>query len=130
MFHIKINKIMPYVIPVIVIGLATMYYYFNPLIKSNPFQCTWRLCTGTQCPACGFQRALHALMHGHFLEALRYNFFFVVSIPYCFLIVLTTWYNYHNMFDKLKEIVFHKYTVYSFIILFCVWWIARNLLHI
>ena len=38
--------------------------------------------------------------------------------------------SYHNMFDKLKEIVFHKYTVYSFIILFCVWWIARNLLHI
>lgn len=37
--------------------------------------CLFRTATGYSCPGCGAQRALHSLMHGHFLEAIRYNYF-------------------------------------------------------
>ncbi len=37
--------------------------------------CLFRAATGYSCPGCGAQRALHSLMHGHFLEAIRYNYF-------------------------------------------------------
>ena len=37
--------------------------------------CLFRATTGYSCPGCGAQRALHSLMHGHFLEAIRYNYF-------------------------------------------------------
>lgn len=126
----KINRIIPYALPVVVFTLAALYYFYNPMVKSTPIRCLWQMLTGTQCPACGSQRALHALMNGRFLEALRYNYFFVISIPYLLLLVITKWYNYHHKLDRLKAIVFHNYTVYTFLILLISWWIVRNLLHI
>ena len=73
---------MPYVFPIIVIGVLILYYLVNPMQSSFPIKCPWYLLTGTQCPACGFQRALHTLLNGSPLDALRYNYFFVFSIPY------------------------------------------------
>ena len=78
----RVDKIMPYAFPVIVMVIVGFYYFVNPLIGSFPIKCVWLDLTGTQCPACGFQRAVHSLSHGKVLEALRYNYFFIISIPY------------------------------------------------
>jgi hypothetical protein len=43
--------------------------------------CPWFLLTGTRCAGCGMTRALHLLLHGQLLEALRYNVLILVIAP-------------------------------------------------
>ena len=126
----RIGKIMPFAFPVIVVLLCVTYYFVNPSVQSHVIKCPWFFCTGTLCPACGSQRALHALVHGHILEALSYNYFFVISIPYALVAVLVSWYNFNHCFDRLKALAFHRYTLYAYVVLFFAWWILRNILHI
>jgi hypothetical protein len=43
--------------------------------------CLFHRLTGLNCPGCGSLRAMHQLLHGHLLEALRFNALLVVSLP-------------------------------------------------
>lgn len=124
----KIDKIMPYALPVILILLGITYYFVNPSLQGHPIQCPWRVLTGTLCPACGSQRALNALVHGHLGQALSYNYFFILSIPYALVVVLVSWYNFGHRLDGLKRIAFHPITLKAYVITFFAWWIARNIL--
>ena len=124
----KVDKIMPYAFPVILLLLGIFFYFVNPLASGHPIQCPWRLLTGTSCPACGSQRALNALVHGNFIQALSYNYFFILSIPYALIAVLVSWYNFGHRLDGLKRIAFHPITLRAYVVLFFSWWIARNVL--
>ncbi len=44
--------------------------------------CLFRFLTGYQCPGCGSTRAMHQLLHGHFVAAFELNPFFLVAIPF------------------------------------------------
>jgi hypothetical protein len=121
---------MTYAFPVILVLLGIIYYYVNPSLQGHPIQCPWRVLTGTLCPACGFQRALNALVHGNIAQAFSYNYFFILSVPYALAAVLVSWYNIGHRLDGLKRIVFHPVTLKSYVILFIAWWVIRNLLHI
>jgi hypothetical protein len=44
--------------------------------------CPWFLLTGTRCAGCGMTRALHLLLHGQVLEALRHNVMILVIAPF------------------------------------------------
>ncbi len=123
----NVNKIMPYVFPFLTMGVFILYYFVNPLQSDYPIQCPWYLLTRTQCPACGFQRALNTIMHGELYHALRYNYFFIFSIPYILLVIVATWYNYHHVFDRLRAFVYHRITLRTYIVLYFAWWIIRNL---
>lgn len=125
-----VDKIMPYVFPLVVMGGLVLYYLVNPLQSNFPIQCPWRLLTGTQCPACGFQRALNTLLHGDLYDALRYNYFFIFSIPYALMVIVATWYNRHHMFDRLHAFVYHRITLRAYIVMYFSWWIIRNLYNI
>lgn len=47
---------------------------FDPNVAGNPFPpCMFRLLTGYFCAGCGITRALHALVHGDLMAALRFN---------------------------------------------------------
>ncbi len=127
---VKVDRVMALAFPVIVILLCVTYHFVDPSSETHLIQCPWRLLTGTLCPACGSQRALHALVHGHLAEAWSYNYFFIISIPFALAVVLASWYNFGHRLDGLKRIVLHPITLKAYVVLFCVWWIARNLLHI
>ena len=124
------NKIMPYVFPLFLVIIFILYYLVDPSQINFPIQCPWRLLTGAQCPACGMQRALHSLLHGDFYEALRFNYFFVFSIPYALLAIISTWYNINHVFDKLRAFVYHRNMLKSYIVLYFCWWIIRNVYNI
>ena len=119
---------MAFLFPVILVLIGLFYYFANPLAQRFPIQCPWRLLTGTLCPACGSQRAMSALVHGHALQALSYNYFFILSIPYALAVILVSWYNFGNRLDGLKRIAFHPVTLKAYVIIFLAWWIARNIL--
>ena len=126
----KIDRIMPYVCPLIIVVLFILYYLVNPMCDNFPIKCPWMLLTNTQCPACGLQRALHALLHGDVSIALSYNYFFILSIPYAILAIVSTWYNFNHVFDKVKSLVFHPYTLYCYVLLYFIWWVVRNIYNI
>ena len=41
--------------------------------------CVFRRLTGIKCPGCGGTRAFKELLHGHIIEALRYNMYWLPS---------------------------------------------------
>ncbi|MBO4370684.1 MAG: DUF2752 domain-containing protein [Paludibacteraceae bacterium] len=127
---IRTDKVLRYIFPLVVLLVGVLYYFVSPSLPLFPIKCPWHWLTGTQCPACGFQRALHTLVHGDLLAALRYNYFFILSIPYAFLVVLAGWYNINHVFDKLARVVFHRVTLWIYIAMFFIWWVLRNLLGI
>jgi uncharacterized protein DUF2752 len=50
--------------------------------------CLFRFFTGFTCPGCGTTRALHQILHGHFLTAFTLNPLFIISIPFLLLAFL------------------------------------------
>lgn len=44
--------------------------------------CLFRFFTGFTCPGCGTTRALHQILHGHFLTAFTLNPLFLIAIPF------------------------------------------------
>ena len=65
----------------LVLALGAVLFLVDP--AHCPFypQCLFRRITGWNCPGCGTLRAMHQLLHGHVLAALRDNVLFVVSLP-------------------------------------------------
>ena len=59
----------------------TVLYFVNPQ-KPLLLPCPFKTITGLNCPACGSTRAVHHLLHGRLLLALRCNALFVLGLPY------------------------------------------------
>lgn len=61
--------------------LAVVLFRFDPAQATFYPRCVFHQVTGWHCPGCGSLRALHQLLHGRFLEALRLNPFVVLALP-------------------------------------------------
>jgi len=61
--------------------VALVFFAFDPTRVSFFPPCLFHLLTGWDCPGCGAQRALHELLHGDIIAALRLNAMFVLSLP-------------------------------------------------
>src|SRR5262245_4469510 len=60
---------------------AFVLFSFPPGATSFYPQCVFHQLTGFHCPGCGATRALHALLHGDWLQAIAWNPWFVLSLP-------------------------------------------------
>jgi hypothetical protein len=58
-----------------------IFFAFDPTQVAIFPPCMFHQLTGLDCPGCGAQRALHQLLHGNILAAIRLNAMFVVSLP-------------------------------------------------
>ena len=56
-------------------------YLFNPSEHAFYPRCAFYQMTGWQCPGCGGLRAMHQLLHGHLLVALKFNALAVLALP-------------------------------------------------
>lgn len=61
---------------------VVIFFVFDPTQVTFFPPCLFHQITGLDCPGCGAQRALHQLLHGNFIAALRLNAMFVVSLPF------------------------------------------------
>lgn len=61
--------------------ITAIYFFFNPAKYSFGIQCFFKKYTGFYCPGCGGQRAFHALLHGHFVEAFQNNLLIFLILP-------------------------------------------------
>lgn len=63
------------------VGVGASLFLFNPAEHAFYPQCIFHQATGLHCPGCGGLRAVHQLLHGHLLAALRLNGLAVLSLP-------------------------------------------------
>ena len=122
------KKVIIIIVVGVLIALATILYFFvNPEASVLMPKCPMKMLTGYDCPSCGVQRAIHAVLHGDFAKAISYNPFFVISVPYFLLVLYSTVFK-NSFAVKLRGIVCHRYALYGSIVLFFLWWILRNVL--
>ena len=114
----------------LIMAALALFYFVNPTASHFYPQCPFRLLTGCQCAGCGFQRALHAVLHGQMSEAIHYNIFLVYSLPYFFLILFTEYIVRGTTKAHLRRWVESKTAIYLYVTLFCMWTVVRNVLEI
>ena len=109
---------------------GALLFVLDPVQHRFMPKCIFKLLTGLDCPGCGFQRAVHALLHGHFMEALRYNLFFAVAIPYLLALLSAHTVLPRNVRNKALLILEGRVACYVYVVTFTAWFIIRNILHI
>ena len=126
------KKYLIYIIPVILLMAGIFYYFVDPAKSIIMPKCLMKQLTGWQCPSCGGQRALHAFLHGYFLEAISYNFFYIISIPLLFVttyaVIMIKRNQPSEVTIKLYNFVTNRYTLLTYVFLFFLWWIIRNII--
>lgn len=112
---------------IVVAAIATLllYKHFDPTHSILAPKCPVHLLTGYECPSCGVQRAAHAVLNGDFRTAFWLNPFLVLAVPYLLLLLLVAMVN-KNKLVRLREILHHNLTIYSYIALYFIWWVVRN----
>ena len=110
--------------------LLILYYFYNPVTTLWVPKCLLKVATGLQCPGCGIQRALHALLQGRFSEAIHYNYFLLFSGPYILSFGVRALLPKGKAKDSLTKVIEDKRLIWLYIILFFIWFIVRNILKI
>ncbi|MDE7080990.1 MAG: DUF2752 domain-containing protein [Muribaculaceae bacterium] len=120
----------------LVAGTIVLIAVIIVLWKVNPVEAVWmpkcvvHSLTGWQCPGCGITRALHAALHGHFAEAIRYNYFLLLSLPYLLAVATVSWIPALRRRRRLHRVVLGPELAVSYVVLFAIWFVVRNLLGI
>lgn len=118
-------------IAALILPLLVMYFYFAHFDAANDAegrQCSILYITGLQCPGCGGQRALHYLLHGDVLMALRYNVLFVIGVPFLFYLYYVVLQMYVLKSEKYRnKVVFSSRFAIIFLIVLLLYFILRNI---
>lgn len=91
-------------------------------------QCPVHMLTGLQCPGCGAQRLIHALLHGDIVGAWHANAFLLLALPgigFLGWLELT-----RRRHARLYARVYSTPVIISIGIILIVWGLGRNLLGI
>jgi hypothetical protein len=66
----------------LLIAGSVYLYVFEPGRTGFFPVCLFRLFTGLNCPGCGSTRAMHQILHGHFVAAFMLNPLFLLALPF------------------------------------------------
>jgi len=102
-----------------------VYLYIDPTTSHPMPKCLFRMLTGYDCPSCGGQRALHALLNGEFYNAFILNPFLFLVAPYLLAILYST-FSKSRVAIATKRIFCHHITVCIYLIIYVLWWVVRN----
>lgn len=112
-------------VPAALILALIFYYKVDPASPFMP-RCAFRMLTGYDCPGCGFQRALHAALHGNIAEAWRLNAFVFFAVPAgAFYIVVEGG---RERWPRFHARAAHPAIITALLIAVIAWWIGRNIL--
>jgi len=117
------------VLGAVIVGLLTYIYY-----RYDPFQSAWfpkcplKTFTGLDCPGCGSQRAIHALLHGEFLAAIRYNALLLPFIPYVIVGMIFQW-KQNLSVDMLRwrRVLYGEWAIKIVAIVILLYFVGRNM---
>lgn len=110
---------------VILALLACVYFFVDPMEVRWMPKCLWKVATGTDCPGCGSQRMVHALMHGDLRAAWQANAYALCMLP---LISGMLWLEFsRDRYPRLYGFVHSHVVIWSLAASVFLWWIGRNL---
>jgi len=113
---------------IIVAAIIVFYSAVDPSTSRWAPKCLFHTLTGWDCPGCGAQRALHALLHGRFAEAWSYNPFIFIIIPLA--AVLGVIEAMRGRMPGLYKAIYRPSTFVAVLIIITGWTVARNILNI
>ena len=123
-----------YVTKVLVIACLCLFlivlFHYDPITTLWMPKCPFYLITGWRCPGCGLQRALHALLQGRWLEAIHYNYFIFVILPYISLLIAQSFYPFGKKKINLEKNNNNKRFNYWCAASAFIWLVVRNFLKI
>ncbi len=109
--------------PAALVAAGILYYAVDPRSKFWLIQCPFHRLTGYACPSCGAQRGLHALFNGHLAEAVGYNPFLAVLLPYALFLVVAARI---PALQPLYRWLTNRWALGLYFLLALVWWWLRN----
>ena len=120
------NRISRLVLLMILIGLAIVFYFLNPVEYVIFPKCIFHSVTGYHCPGCGSQRAIHSLLHLNLAGVVGNNFLFLPAV------LLIIYHYMHSFLNtkfkwKLPNIFYYKSTPWVLFVIVILFWILRNL---
>lgn len=122
------NKFVKITLMTVVLGgLFFVFYIFNPAQHSFFFPCPFKLITGYHCPGCGSQRAIHQLLHGDVISALRYNPLMVLSLPILIYGLGITAWNFIYETQYRVKLFYNSAFIYGYFGLVVFYWAFRNI---
>lgn len=102
-----------------------LYFIFNPVDSEWAPKCAFHALTGYDCPGCGSQRMLHALLHGDIAGAWRANAFILCLIP---LLALMLWSaSFRTRHPRLYAVLNSPLAIITVTAALIIWTIARNI---
>lgn len=104
-------------------GVVWVYARFDPETEWFP-KCMVKTLTGFDCPGCGAQRALHALLCGDFAAAWGYNQFLLCLIP--LVVVLGAVEVWPHRWPGLRRVMWSGGMGWTMFAAVIIWTVARN----
>lgn len=90
-------------------------------------RCLFKMVTGWDCPGCGSQRALMALLHGHPAEACGYNLILIPTIMYLLLLAIGKLWEENPRFGRMYRALTRPVTLLAIVAILIAWTVVRNL---
>lgn len=112
------------IIALVALVLLVVYAFFDPSKYFFP-RCPFLMVTGWQCPGCGSQRAIHALLTGDFAAAWHYNAMFLILIPVIGLMLFSE--AMRDRWPRLNRWLTSTAMVVVLVLLLAAWMVVRNL---
>lgn len=109
----------------VLVCAGTLYFLFDPATTLWMPKCPVRWLTGLDCPGCGSQRMIHALLHGDFAGAFRANALLLLMLPYLILLVTVTLFP--RLRPRLTRALTSRLSLRIATILIFAWAILRNI---
>ena len=118
-------------VAIALIATALIFLYLR-FVEATGFmpRCLIKWGTGYDCPGCGSQRALLALVHGHPLQALQYNLILIPALAYLALLLAAWLCPNSTRLKRISEIATSPLVLVGIAIVILAWAIVRNVLGI
>lgn len=112
---------------IIAVVVMAVYYMLGPESGLYP-RCMFRQLTGFDCPGCGSQRAIHALLHGRIAEAWHYNALLLIEIPLIAALLIAR--PLRHRYPFLHRLLNSRALILTLLATIVLWTIIRNLFSI
>lgn len=112
-------KVLVLIIVCLLTGL--FLYLYDPVKSIFAPKCWFKVLTGLSCPGCGFQRCVHALLHGNLGEAISYNLFLAVGFPFLVFVAVC-----ESVGLGFSTLLIKRRAAYMYLFLYFTWFVVRN----
>lgn len=106
-------------------AILCFYAVVDPCSGWMP-RCPVKMLSGWDCPGCGSQRAIHALLNGDFAGAWHSNAMMILAMPVSAAAVVAEMFP--GRFPRVRKVMTHPAAIASMLAAIVLWTLGRNLL--